>query len=125
MLISGGLHKGIARLATDLGARGEGTKVHQRNGCYAGAVDGRVCQGVGKAERARAVLDELGFDPGQCYAYFDPGQCYAYGDTASDIPFLELFGHPHAIDPDPRLAAEARTRGWPIIDGREGSTLDP
>ncbi|HZG68610.1 MAG TPA: HAD family phosphatase [Herpetosiphonaceae bacterium] len=116
VLISGGLHEGIARLASDLGARGEGTKVHQRNGRYAGAVDGRVCQGVGKAERARAILNELGCDP---------SQCYAYGDTASDITFLELFGHPHAIDPDPRLAAEARTRGWPIIDGREGSTLDP
>ncbi len=109
VFISGGLHEGIARLARELGAQGEGTKVRQRNGRYTGSVDGAVCQGAGKAERARAVLAAHGYDP---------AQCYAYGDTASDIPFLELFGHPHAVDPDPRLAAEARRRGWPIIDGR-------
>jgi HAD superfamily hydrolase (TIGR01490 family) len=111
VLISGGLHEGIARLANELGARGEGTKVLRQNGRYEGRVDGSVCQGEGKAARARAVLDELGYDP---------AQSYAYGDTASDIPFLELFGHPHAVDPDPGLAAAARERGWPIIDGRAG-----
>ena len=70
-----------------------------------------MCRGAGKAERARAVLAELGCDP---------QQCYAYGDTASDLPFLELFGRPHAVDPDAGLAVEARRRGWPIIDGRVG-----
>lgn len=110
VLISGGLHEGIARLAMELGAQGEGTKVRQRNGRYTARVDGSVCQGAGKAERARGILAARGFDP---------AQCYAYGDTASDIPFLELFGHPHAVDPDPVLAAEAQRRGWPIIDGRE------
>ena len=109
VLISGGLHEGIARLARELCAQGEGTKVRQRNGRYTGSVEGGVCQGVGKAEPARAVL---------AARRYDPAQCYAYGDTASDIPFLELFGRPHAVDPDPRLAAEARRRGWPIIDGR-------
>ncbi len=108
VLISGGLHEGIARLARELGAHGEGTKVRQRNGRYTGSVEGAVCQGAGKAERARAVLAACGYAP---------AQCYAYGDTASDLPFLELFGHPHAVDPDPHLAAEARRRGWPIIDG--------
>ena len=109
VLISGGLHEGIARLARELCAQGEGTKVRQRNGRYTGSVEGGMCQGVGKAERARAVL---------AARRYDPAQCYAYGGTASDIPFLELFGRPHAVDPDPRLAAEARRRGWPIIDGR-------
>jgi HAD superfamily hydrolase (TIGR01490 family) len=110
VLVSGGLHEGITGLATELGAQGEGTKVQQRNGRYTGRVDGSVCQGEGKAERARAVLAARGYDP---------TQCYAYGDTASDIPFLALFGHPHAVDPDPGLAAEAQRRGWPIINGRE------
>jgi putative phosphoserine phosphatase/1-acylglycerol-3-phosphate O-acyltransferase len=111
VLISGGLHEGIVRLAAEMGGRGEGTKVRQRNGRYEGGVDGQVCQGIGKAERARAVLQEQGYDP---------DQCYAYGDTASDIPFLEIFGYPHVVDPDPELAAEARARGWPIIDGHAG-----
>lgn len=116
VLVSGGLHEGIARLATEIGARGEGTKVKQRDGRYEATVDGQVCQGTGKAERARAVLDQMGYDA---------SQCYAYGDTASDIPFLELFGHPHAVDPDPGLAAEAQKRGWPIIDGRVGEAGRP
>jgi len=30
-------------------------------------------------------------------------------------PFLALFGHPCAVDPDPGLAAEAERRGWPIL----------
>ena len=111
VLISGGLHEGIVRLAAEVGARGEGTRVRQHNGRFSGSVDGPVCQGTGKAERARALLAELGYDP---------QQCFAYGDTLSDLPFLELFGRPHAVDPDPRLAAEARRRGWPIIDGRGG-----
>ena len=111
VLISGGFHDGIARLATELGARGEGTQVRRRNGRYVGGVDGPVCQGAGKAARARAVLDELGYDP---------AHCYAYGDTASDLPFLALFGYPHAVDPDRGLAVEARKRGWPILDGQVG-----
>ncbi|CAA9357627.1 MAG: hypothetical protein AVDCRST_MAG93-7446 [uncultured Chloroflexia bacterium] len=110
VLVSGGLHEAIVGLATELGAQGEGTKIRQRNGRYAGSVDGSVCQGEGKAERARAVLAARGYDP---------AGCYAYGDTASDIPFLALFGHPHAVDPDSKLAAEAQRRGWPIISGRE------
>ena len=111
VLISGGLHEGIVRLATELGARGEGTRVRRRHARFTGSVDGVVCQGVGKAERARSVLAELGYDA---------RQCYAYGDTVSDLPFLELFGRPHAVDPDAGLAAEARRRSWPIIDGRAG-----
>ncbi len=109
VLVSGGLHEGIVRLAEEIGAYGEGTKVLQRDGRYTSKVDGKVCQGEGKAERARGIIKARGIDP---------ATCYAYGDTASDIPFLELFGHPHAVDPDAGLAAEAKRRGWTIVDGR-------
>jgi phosphoserine phosphatase len=46
---------------------------------------------------------------------YNPAESYAYGDTSSDIPFLELFGQPHVVDPDQRLASEAKLRGWPVI----------
>ncbi|MDQ2960943.1 MAG: HAD-IB family hydrolase [Candidatus Dormibacteraeota bacterium] len=40
---------------------------------------------------------------------------YAYGDSfASDLPMLELVGHPVAVNPDRALAAEALRRGWPV-----------
>ena len=34
----------------------------------------------------------------------------------SDLPLLELVGRPVVIDPDPRLAREAKRRGWPVED---------
>jgi fatty acyl-CoA reductase len=40
--------------------------------------------------------------------------CHAYGDSLADLPLLEIVGHPHAVNPDFRLAREARRRGWPV-----------
>ena len=106
VLMSGGLHELIVRLGEELGGRGEGTRYAKANGRFLARFDGVVCQGEGKAERARAVCTEMAYDP---------AECYAYGDTGNDIPFLSLFGHPHAVDPDSELAAEAARRGWPIL----------
>jgi len=106
VLMSGGLHELIARLGQDLGGRGEGTRYMKANGRFLAQFDGLVCQGEGKAARARAICAEMGYDL---------SECYAYGDTGNDIPFLSLFGHPHAVDPDEELAAEAKQRGWPVI----------
>ena len=36
----------------------------------------------------------------------------AYADSASDLPMLEVVGHPVAVNPEPKLAAIARKRGW-------------
>src|SRR5204863_5106430 len=36
----------------------------------------------------------------------------AYADSASDLPMLEAVGHPVAVNPETRLAAIARKRGW-------------
>ncbi|MEA3078324.1 MAG: alcohol-forming fatty acyl-CoA reductase, partial [Actinomycetota bacterium] len=35
----------------------------------------------------------------------------AYADSASDLPMLEVVGHPVAVNPEPKLAAIARKRG--------------
>jgi phosphoserine phosphatase len=106
VLMSGGLHDLIARLGEQLGGRGEGTRYKKAGGRFLAHFDGPVCQGQGKAERARAVCVEMGYNP---------ANCYAYGDTGSDIPFLSLFGHAYAVDPDEELRAEAMRRGWPVI----------
>jgi HAD superfamily hydrolase (TIGR01490 family) len=44
----------------------------------------------------------------------DLADCHAYGDSLGDLPMLELVGHPHPINPDFRLAREARRRRWPV-----------
>jgi HAD superfamily hydrolase (TIGR01490 family) len=38
----------------------------------------------------------------------------AYADSASDLPMLEAVGHPVAVNPEAKLAALARKRGWHV-----------
>jgi HAD superfamily phosphoserine phosphatase-like hydrolase len=38
----------------------------------------------------------------------------AYADSASDLPMLEVVGYPVAVNPEPKLAAIARKRGWHV-----------
>jgi putative phosphoserine phosphatase / 1-acylglycerol-3-phosphate O-acyltransferase len=47
---------------------------------------------------------------------------HAYADNFFAGPLLASVGHPTAVDPDTRLTALARTRGWPIrhLDVPEG-----
>lgn len=56
--------------------------------------------------RAQALLD-------YCEAHgFDPAESVAYADSTSDLPLLEAAGFPVAVNPEARLAALARKRGW-------------
>ena len=57
---------------------------------------------------ARALLMEQ-------YAHahgLDLSQCVAYADSTSDLPMLEAAGYPVAVNPETKLAALARKRGW-------------
>jgi len=42
----------------------------------------------------------------------DLAESVAYADSASDLPMLEVVGFPVAVNPETRLAALARKRGW-------------
>ena len=42
------------------------------------------------------------------------GEIVAYADSSSDLPMLEAAGLPVAVNPETKLAAIARRRGWPI-----------
>jgi len=44
----------------------------------------------------------------------DKDHMVAYADSTSDLPMLEAAGIPVAVNPEPKLAALARKRGWPI-----------
>jgi len=44
----------------------------------------------------------------------DYRQSYAFADRWEDIPLLERFGHPIAVNPTRRLRKEANRRGWVI-----------
>ncbi len=43
---------------------------------------------------------------------------YGYSDSQNDLPLLAFTDHPHAVDADPVLTAEAGKRGWPVISLR-------
>jgi HAD superfamily hydrolase (TIGR01490 family) len=74
-----------------------------------------LCYGTGKLERARSLVQSLGF--GLDRAVF-------YTDSITDLPLLEAVGQPVAVNPDPRLRRLARRRGWPIENWR-GSRSAP
>ena len=42
-------------------------------------------------------------------------RCYAYSDSVTDVPMLEVVGHPHAVNPDKELRRVATGKGWPIL----------
>ncbi len=64
-----------------------------------------LCYGEGKVARARGLAERLGF------ALAD---ATFYSDSISDLPLLLAVGEPVAVNPDPRLAREARARGWRV-----------
>ena len=52
---------------------------------------------------------------------YDLSASYGYGDSHADLAWLELLGHPHAVNPDGRLAREAGRRRWRIDTWKNGS----
>jgi HAD superfamily hydrolase (TIGR01490 family) len=60
-------------------------------------------------EKARAIT-ALAAERG-----YDLEDCFAYSDSITDLPMLEVVGHPHAVNPDKELRRTAADRGWPIL----------
>jgi HAD superfamily hydrolase (TIGR01490 family) len=99
-------------LSSRLGLTGAlGTVAETRDGVYTGALAGGLLHGEAKAAAVRALAAREGLDL---------ALCSAYSDSANDLPMLQLVGHPHVVNPDSRLLAEARQRGWPVHDFRSG-----
>jgi HAD superfamily hydrolase (TIGR01490 family) len=100
----------LALLATELGIDGViGTKAEVVDGRYTGELDGPLVHGPEKAERVRLLAVDRSIDL---------TRSFAYSDSINDLPLLELVGNPVAMNPDIRLRAIARHRGWHILDFR-------
>ncbi|MDP8970525.1 MAG: HAD-IB family hydrolase [Actinomycetota bacterium] len=98
----------VAELARALGlAGGLGTESEIVDGAYTGRLVGPFCYGDGKAEAVRKLVADRGYDL---------ARCYAYADSASDLPILQLVGHPVAVNPDRSLMSVAHRRGWPVVE---------
>ncbi|MHA6792194.1 HAD family hydrolase [Pseudonocardia bannensis] len=81
------------------------TRMGIRSGRYTGEIE-YYCYGEYKAAAARDIAEQRG------YRLAD---CRAYSDSITDLPLLEVVGHPTAVNPDRALRREAELRGWPIL----------
>jgi HAD superfamily hydrolase (TIGR01490 family) len=91
------------RLGVD---RALGTQVEIVDGKYTGEIL-FYAYGEGKADAMRALAEENGYDL---------AESYAYTDSATDLPMLEIVGHPVCVNPDGPLRTIAQERGWPVVD---------
>jgi HAD superfamily hydrolase (TIGR01490 family) len=97
-------------LSRRLGLTGAlGTVAETRDGVYTGHLVGGLLHGKAAAIQALANREGL-----------DLARCSAYSDSLNDLPMLTLVGYANAVNPDPGLRTEARSRGWPVYDFRSG-----
>ncbi len=95
----------VAPIARALGAtHAMATRMVVEDGKYTGDI-AFYCYGAGKVEAIRALAAREG------YAL---EHCYAYSDSITDIPMLEMVGHPTVVNPDRTLRKEAAARGWAV-----------
>jgi HAD superfamily hydrolase (TIGR01490 family) len=81
------------------------TRMVVADGRYTGQID-YYAYGPTKAAAMRELAEAAGYDL---------ADCYAYSDSITDLPMLEVVGHPAAVNPDRALRRAARERGWPIL----------
>jgi len=83
-----------------------GTPLEIRDGRFTGKLAGPHYFGEGKRTAVRAFAGRRGIDLAR--------SC-GFADHRSDVPFLECFGRPVAVDPDAGLRREAERRGWEVM----------
>jgi HAD superfamily hydrolase (TIGR01490 family) len=77
----------------------------QENGAYTGELAGAPVAGDARARMLASFARRRNLDL---------SRSYAYADSISDLPMLESVGIPVAVNPDRRLGAAARDRGWKV-----------
>ena len=81
------------------------TRLEVEDGRFTGRVIEPVCFEEGKIHWLEQLVSEQ---------QIDLPRSYFYTDSITDLPLLELVGHPVVTNPDPRLYREAVRRRWPV-----------
>jgi HAD superfamily hydrolase (TIGR01490 family) len=106
-VVSATLQEIVEAIAEDLGFDGGlGTVCEVRDGRYTG----RALRAL-HAEAKAACVQEVARREG-----LDLAACTGYSDSHTDLPFLEVVGHPVAVNPDRELRRVAADRGWPVLE---------
>ncbi len=105
-LVSGASKFLLRPLAAHLGVKHiMHTHLEVRDGRFTGRVTQPICFGEGKIYWVQQLIEREGIDL---------AKSYFYSDSITDLPLLELVGHPQVVNPDPLLYREARRRHWPV-----------
>lgn len=85
------------------------TEVASHSGAWTGQLAGQHMSGKQKAAAIRSLA---------AYHGLSLADSFAYANLVSDLPALEICGHPVAVNPSRGLARHAHRRGWPIARWR-------
>jgi HAD superfamily hydrolase (TIGR01490 family) len=105
VIVTGGLDFVMQPFAAALGAECFAPGLEERDGVFTGALSQGALTGEKKAEAVRAHAAKQGVNL---------AESFAFGDAMGDLAMMECVGHPVAVNPDGRLDALARERGWKI-----------
>ena len=81
------------------------TRLEVEKGRFTGRVVEPICFEDGKIYWLQQLVDEQNIEL---------AKSYFYTDSITDLPLLDLVGHPVICNPDPRLYREATRRRWPV-----------
>lgn len=96
----------IQRLANYLGVETYFcTQLEVIDDTYTGAIIGDIMYGDNK----RVIVEKYASEKG-----YSLQEASAYGDHVSDLPILEIVGHPVAVNPTATLKSVAISKGWEI-----------
>jgi HAD superfamily hydrolase (TIGR01490 family) len=108
-IVSSSPEEVVRPLASHFGVAGViATRARIVDGRYTGELE-FYAYGEGKAEAIRSLAERLGISL---------EGSFAYTDSSTDLPMLEVVGHPVAVNPDRELRKVAEQRGWDVRDFR-------
>ena len=81
------------------------TRLEVEDGRFTGRVVEPICFEEGKIYWIREFIEEHGVDL---------AKSFFYTDSVTDIPLLDMVGHPVVVNPDPLLYRRALRRRWPV-----------
>ncbi len=81
------------------------TKLEVENGVFTGRVIEPICFEEGKIYWLQQFIEEH---------RIDLAMSYFYTDSITDLPLLDIVGHPVVTNPDPMLYRTAVKRRWPV-----------